>query len=72
MIVSSSTVFGEFPNPGMQVEERTALVITDPQNDFLCLNGGTWGVVGKSVTENNTVENIKTRLKISRENDIPY
>ena len=37
---------------------RTALVITDPQIDFLSPDGVTWGVVGKSVTEHNTVANI--------------
>ncbi len=34
--------------------EDTALVVTDPQNDFLSPGGVTWGMVGKSVTENNT------------------
>ena len=44
------------PNPGMQIDKsRTALVITDPQNDFLSPDGVTWGVVGESVTENHTV-----------------
>ena len=38
---------------------RTALVITDPQNDFLSPDGVTWGVVGKNVEENGTVENIE-------------
>lgn len=37
---------------------RTALVVTDPQNDFLSPDGVTWGVVGKSVTEHGTVQNI--------------
>ncbi len=36
----------------------TALVITDPQNDFLSPDGVTWGLVGASVEENNTVEHI--------------
>jgi nicotinamidase-related amidase len=31
----------------------------------------TWGVVGKSVTENNTVANIETLLKVAKENNIP-
>ncbi len=31
----------------------TALVITDPQNDFLSPQGVTWGMVGDSVQENN-------------------
>ncbi len=49
------------PNPGMTIDpSRTALVITDPQNDFLSPDGVTWGVVGESVTENNTVDNIET------------
>jgi nicotinamidase-related amidase len=63
--------FAELPNPGMQVDERTAIVITDPQNDFLSPKGATWGVVGKSVTENNTVENIETLLKVAKKNEIP-
>ncbi len=37
---------------------NTALVVTDPQNDFLSPEGVTWGVVGKSVTENDTVNHI--------------
>lgn len=62
----------ELPNPGMQVVKgRTALVITDPQNDFLSPKGVTWGVVGKSVVANNTVENIETLLKSAKSNDIP-
>ena len=50
---------------------NTALVITDPQIDFLSPKGVTWGVVGKSVTENNTVKNIETLLKTAKANDIP-
>jgi len=62
----------ELPNPGMKVvPDRTALVLTDPQNDFLSPKGVTWGVVGKSVTENNTVENIEKLLKTAKTNGIP-
>jgi len=39
--------------------KRAALVVTDPQIDFLSPKGVTWGVVGKSVEQNNTVENIE-------------
>lgn len=49
----------------------TALVITDPQNDFLSPDGVTWGVVGESVTENNTVEHIEHLLEAAKENHIP-
>ncbi len=60
------------PNPGMTVEPgKTALVLTDPQNDFLSSKGVTWGVVGKSVTANKTVEHIETLLKTAKKSGIP-
>ncbi len=60
------------PDPGMEiVKGRTAVVITDPQNDFLSPKGVAWGVVGKSVTENNTVENIETLMKAAKDSDMP-
>jgi nicotinamidase-related amidase len=40
----------------------TALVLTDPQNDFLSPTGVTWELVGKSVEENDTVEHIEQLL----------
>jgi len=62
----------QLPNPGMTVVPgRTALVITDPQNDFLSPEGVTWGVVGESVTENNTVAHIETLFRTAKANDIP-
>lgn len=45
----------------------TALVITDPQNDFLSPKGVTWGMVGDSVTENKTVEHIEALFKAAKE-----
>ena len=60
------------PDPGMTIDtERTALVVTDPQNDFLSPDGVTWGVVGESVTENNTVENIESLFKAAKAADLP-
>ena len=50
--------------------ENTALVITDPQNDFLSPEGATWSMVGESVTENKTVENIESLFKAAKENGI--
>ncbi|MEO9516266.1 MAG: cysteine hydrolase [Paracoccaceae bacterium] len=49
---------------------RAALVVTDPQIDFLSQDGVTWGVVGKSVTEHNTVNNIETLFKAAKAADI--
>ncbi len=43
---------------------RTGLLITDPQIDFLSPKGVTWGIVGNSVTEQNTVANIE-RLMVA-------
>ncbi len=62
----------QLPDPGFEIEAgRTALVVTDPQNDFLSPDGVTWGVVGKNVTENRTVENIEALFKAAKANDIP-
>jgi nicotinamidase-related amidase len=46
----------------------TAVLITDPQNDFLSEKGVTWQLVGDSVKENNTVENIERLFKAAKEN----
>ncbi len=47
------------PRPGVDLSRGNfAVVVIDPQNDFLSPDGVTWGVVGESVTENGTVENI--------------
>ena len=62
----------QLPDPGVEiVAGRTALLITDPQNDFLSPKGVTWSVVGKSVTDNNTVENIESLFKAARANSLP-
>ncbi len=49
---------------------RTALLITDPQIDFLSPDGVAWELVGESITENNTVENLERLLKAAKEADI--
>jgi nicotinamidase-related amidase len=41
----------------------TAVVITDPENDFLSPDGATWELVGNSVTENRTVEHLEQLLQ---------
>ena len=45
----------------------TALVVVDPQIDFLSENGVAWGVVGESVSEHNVVKNIGNLLKMKAE-----
>ena len=56
------------PPSNMQLDlSRTALVITDPQIDFLSPDGVTWGVVGESVTEHDTVNNIGRLFHAAKE-----
>ena len=72
LAITTSPAFAELPDPGMTITQgNTALVITDPQNDFLSPKGVTWGVVGESVKKNNTVENLESLLKAAKANDIP-
>ena len=60
------------PRPGMTpVRGQVAVVITDPQNDFLSTNGVAWGVVGQNVTENNTVENLQSLFKAAKNSGVP-
>ncbi len=47
--------------------QDTALVVTDPQNDFLSEQGVVWGLVGDSVTENKTVEHIEALFKAAKD-----
>lgn len=60
------------PRPGLAVQKgRVGVVITDPQNDFLSPKGVAWGVVGQSVQENHTVENIEALLKSAKAANVP-
>lgn len=55
--------------PASDVEvgrDNTALVVVDPLIDFLSPKGVAWGVVGESVTEHKTVENIGRLFKVAK------
>lgn len=55
------------PDPGMQLDlKRTALVVIDPQIDFMSAKGAAWSVVGESVTEQNLVPNLGKLFKASK------
>jgi len=45
----------------------TAVVVIDPQNDVLSEKGVSWGLVGDSVKENNTVENLVRLFRATKE-----
>jgi len=69
---TSPPVNDGLPMPGFQVtRSNTAIVITDPQNDFLSPDGVTWGVVGRNVTENRTVQNLEALFKTADRTGMP-
>ncbi len=45
----------------------TAVLVTDPQNDFLSEQGVTWQLVGDSVKENQTIENIERIMRAAKD-----
>ena len=60
------------PNPGFDVEKgTTAVVITDPQRDFLSEDGVVWAVVGPSVEANDTVEHLRQLLTAAHDTGMP-
>jgi nicotinamidase-related amidase len=51
----------------MEINKKdTAVLVTDVQNDFLSEKGVTWELVGDSVKENRTVENIERLFKTAK------
>ena len=53
----------------MEINKKdTAVLLTDGQNDFLSEQGVTWELVGDSVKENKTVENIERIFKAAKAN----
>ena len=59
------------PGTGFKLDRaKAALVVIDPQNDFLSPRGVAWPLVGESVAENNTVANIGDLFKAAKEADL--
>lgn len=68
----ASSAHAQLPDPGMEiVPGSTALVVTDPQIDFLSPDGVTWDVVGENVRENGTVENIGALFAAAQAVEMP-
>lgn len=66
----ANKINAQLPDPGFKIDKHTAIVITDPQNDFLSEKGVAWQLVGPSVKKNNTIENIETLFKLGEKNDL--
>lgn len=72
LLTLASVAAAQLPNPGIALDlERAAIVITDPQNDFLSPDGVAWGVVGASVKANQTVANLETLFKLADAKRLP-
>jgi nicotinamidase-related amidase len=66
------TLDAQLPDPGVNVVRgETALVVIDPQNDFLSSEGVTWGLVGASVTKNGVVEHLDELFKTAKREGHP-
>lgn len=72
LFAASFNASAALPDPGVDFSRGdTALVVTDPQNDFLHEEGAVWGVVGDNVEANNTIENIERLFATAKDQDIP-
>lgn len=40
------------------IDEHTAIVMTDPQNDFLSTKGKGWPLFGENITKNGTIQHL--------------
>ena len=49
-------------------QNDNAVLVTGPQNDFLSEQGVTWELVGDSVKENQTIENIERIVRAAKDN----
>jgi nicotinamidase-related amidase len=55
----------------MEINKKdTAVLLTDVQKDFLSEQGVTWELVGDSVKENKTVDNIERLFKAAKANAV--
>lgn len=63
---------GALPKTDVELERgRTALLVIDPQVDFLDPSGAAWGVVKNNVEQLGTVNNIERVLKAAKSADMP-
>jgi nicotinamidase-related amidase len=70
-LLFANQIFAQLPEPGFTFDDKTAIVITDPQNDFLSENGVAWGAVSQNVIEYKTRENLEKLFKAAAKNNIP-
>jgi nicotinamidase-related amidase len=55
------------PETGFKLDlSKAALVVIDPQNDFLSPQGASWFAFGESIVENDTVANLERLFKAAK------
>ena len=60
------------PAVGIELNlSRTALLVTDPQIDFLGPRGAAWGAFGESITEQGTVGSLGRLFEAAKRAGIP-
>ena len=52
------------------IDEHTAIVMTDPQNDFLSEAGKGWGLFGENITKNGTVEHLRQIFEVAAKSNM--
>jgi nicotinamidase-related amidase len=63
---------GFMPRETVKIDlAKTAMFVTDPQNDFLSEKSPVWGLVGPTVTKNKVVEKEKKLKALAKEIGIP-
>jgi nicotinamidase-related amidase len=71
--MTDATIYDDPQNPALPESgfvldrEHAALVITDPQNDFLSPDGASWAVFGASIRDNDTVAHIGELLEAAKQ-----
>ncbi|MDA0569702.1 cysteine hydrolase family protein [Burkholderia gladioli] len=60
------------PPTGFQLDRtKAALVVVDPQNDFLNPSGVGWSYFGESIVENGTADHLETLFRTAKQAGIP-
>ncbi|WP_340117863.1 cysteine hydrolase [Pelagibius sp. 7325] len=68
----SDPINGVLPKTDVALDlTRAALVVTDPQIDFMSVQGAAWGAFGESLTEHDTVSNLGRLFAAAKAVGIP-
>ncbi len=70
LFLSSAPLHAQLPETSVSFDPATtAVVITDPQNDFLHEGGVAWGAVGENVIANDTRNNLEALMRAARQSE---